>query len=49
MRQCEQWGCLGRGSSWCKGPETVDLIRLRSSQEARVAGRETVGGVRAER
>lgn len=38
MRQCEQWGCLSRGSGQCKGPETMGLVRLRSSQEACVGG-----------
>lgn len=30
--ECEQWGCLGRSSSQCKGPEVRGLVRLRSSQ-----------------
>lgn len=26
VRQCEQWGCLSRGSGQCKGPETMGLV-----------------------
>lgn len=48
VRQCEQWGCLGRGISQSKGPETMDLVRLRHSQggpcDWRKVKEERVGG-----